>query len=77
MKRNSRWDDPMRQTYSVAETARILGVSSSTVRRGIKGKDIPIVRLGKLLRIPKWWVEQQLGRPSNEPEIKTSVIESV
>jgi excisionase family DNA binding protein len=69
MNRKSRRDDPMCETYSVAEVARILGVSASTVRRRIRDKDIPIVPgLGKLQRIPKWWVKQQLRRPGDDSE---------
>ena len=62
MKRKSR-RDPARLTYSVQETARILGISPSTVRRRIKDESIRIVEgLGKLQRIPKWWVDKQVGR---------------
>jgi excisionase family DNA binding protein len=69
MKRKSRRDDPATLTYSVAEVARILGISASTVRRRIKDKSIPVVEgLGKLLRIPKWWVDQQVGRRSGGSE---------
>ncbi|MGA8758196.1 MAG: hypothetical protein WB611_18065 [Stellaceae bacterium] len=65
MKRKSRRDDPERQTYSVQERARILGISPSTVRFRIEDKSIPIVEgLGKLQRIPKWWVDEQVGRRS-------------
>ncbi|MGA8758188.1 MAG: helix-turn-helix domain-containing protein [Stellaceae bacterium] len=63
MKRKRRRDDPARLTYSVQETAQILGISPSTVRRRIKDESIPIVEgLGKLQRIPKWWVDKQVGR---------------
>jgi excisionase family DNA binding protein len=63
MKRKSRRDDPATLTYSVQETARILGISPPTVRRRIADGSIRIVEgLGKLQRIPKWWVDQQVGR---------------
>jgi excisionase family DNA binding protein len=63
MKRKSRRDDPATLTYSVQETARILGISPTTVRRRIADGSIRIVEgLGKLQRIPKWRVEQQVGR---------------
>ena len=63
MKRQRRRDDPERRAYSVKETTRILGISASTVRRRIKDESIPIVEgLGKLQRIPKWWVDKQVGR---------------
>ena len=63
MKRQRRRDDPERRAYTVNETKRILGISASTVRRRIKDESIPIVEgLGKLQRIPKWWVDKQVGR---------------
>ena len=69
MKRKSRRDAPATLTYSVAEVAQILGISASTVRRRIKDGNIPIVSgLGKLQRIPKWWVDQQVGRRSGGSE---------
>ena len=69
MKRRRRRDAPATLTYSVQETARILGISASTVRRLIKDGNIPIVSgLGKLQRIPKWWVDQQVGRRSGGSE---------
>jgi hypothetical protein len=67
MKAKRRHDDPMRQTYGVAETARILGVAASTVRRRVAEKTIPRAEgLGKIIRIPKWWVHQQVGRPTGD-----------
>jgi len=69
MKRKRRHDDPATLTYSVAEVARILGISASTVRRRIAEGSIPIVGgLGKIKRIPKWWVDEQLGRQSGGSE---------
>jgi hypothetical protein len=62
MKRKSRRDDPARQAYSVEETRRIMGVGASTIRRRIEDESIPIVEgLGKIKRIPRWWVDKQVG----------------
>ena len=67
MKRKSRRDDPARLAYSVEEVARILGIGASTVRRLIEDGSIPVVQgLGRLKRIPKWWVDQQVRRPADE-----------
>ena len=64
-----RRDDPARQTYSAQETARVLGISPSTVRRRIRDGSIPIVKgLGKLQRIPRAWLDTQIGRRSGESE---------
>lgn len=64
MKRKRRHHDPAALTYRVAEVAQILGISASTVRRRIKDKLIPIVGdLGeRIKRVPKWWVDKQVGR---------------
>jgi excisionase family DNA binding protein len=63
MKRKRPRDDPARLTYSVEELRRILGVGASTVRRRVTDGSIPIVAgLGKLKRIPKWWVDEKVGR---------------
>ena len=37
--------------YTVKEAARILNTCERTVRRLIKSKQLPIVRLGRLIRI--------------------------
>jgi excisionase family DNA binding protein len=70
MKRKRRRDDPARLTYTVEETARILGVGESTVRRRISDENIPTVGgLGeRIKRIPKWWLDKQVGRPEKEPK---------
>jgi hypothetical protein len=62
MRRKSRRDDPARQAYSVEETRRIIGVGASTIRRRIADGNIPIVGgLGKIKRVPRWWVDKQVG----------------
>jgi excisionase family DNA binding protein len=43
--------DPAEQLLSVAEVARRLGISTKTVRRMIERRELPVHRIGKLLRI--------------------------
>ncbi len=38
---------------SVAEVAEILNITPSTVRRHIKINDLPHIKIGRLIRIPK------------------------
>lgn len=38
---------------SISEVAEILNVSPATVRRHIKNNELPYVKLGRLVRIPK------------------------
>ena len=69
MKRKRRRDDPARRTYSVEEAREILGVSASTIRRLISLGSVPVVGgLGRIKRVPKWWVDEQVGRRSDESE---------
>lgn len=38
---------------TIAEVAEILNITPTTVRRHIKNNDLPHIRIGKLVRIPK------------------------
>lgn len=53
-------------TYSVAETARVLGVSRPTVYRLIDRPDFPSVRVGSRVLIPcgllEVWLEERAVR---------------
>jgi excisionase family DNA binding protein len=43
----------VRQTYSVEETARILGLSVKSTYAAIKRGEIPVVRIGGRIFVPK------------------------
>ncbi len=49
--------DEMLKNYpvvlSISDVAEILNVTPATVRRHIRKKDIPSIKVGKLVRIPK------------------------
>lgn len=51
-------DDP---TLSVPETGRLLGVSRSTAYEAAAKGQIPVLRIGKLLRVPKLALQQMLA----------------
>lgn len=38
---------------SIAETANLLRVSQATIRRAIRHGDLPAVRLGRVIRVPR------------------------
>lgn len=44
---------------SVAEAATMLGVDPKFVRRGVEANTIPAVKVGRLIKIARWWVLQQ------------------
>jgi excisionase family DNA binding protein len=48
--------------YRPAQVAELLQVSRAAVYRGIAGRTIPAVRFGRSVRIPRWWVDEQLAR---------------
>jgi len=44
-----------------SEVAALLGISRSTVFRLIESGEIPAVRVGRSVRVPRRWVEQTAG----------------
>lgn len=49
--------DEMLKSYpvllSISDVAKILNVTPATVRRHIKSNDLPHIKIGRLIRIPK------------------------
>lgn len=41
------------KALNISEVAEILNISQATVRRHIKNNEIPYVKIGRLVRIPK------------------------
>jgi excisionase family DNA binding protein len=48
--------------YRPAQVAELLQVSRAAVYRGMAAGTIPAVRFGRSVRIPRWWVDEQLAR---------------
>ena len=48
--------------YAVPEVAALLKVSPSTVHRWIEAGKVPVVRYGRVVRVPRWWIEEQVGK---------------
>ena len=59
---------------SISDVAEILNVTPATVRRHIKKNDLPHIKLGRLVRIPKDFLidflhgDQTLNRKENRKE---------
>jgi excisionase family DNA binding protein len=49
-----------RHTFSVDEAARILGVSRASAYTAIKNRELPAIRIGKRLVIPRRSIERLL-----------------
>lgn len=48
--------------YTVSEVAVLLHASASTIHRQIMAGRIPVVRYGRVVRIPRWWVDEEVKR---------------
>lgn len=48
--------------YRIAQVGELLQLSRASVYRGIAEKKIPAVRFGRSVRVPRWWVDEQLAR---------------
>jgi excisionase family DNA binding protein len=56
-----------RQLYTVKEVQEITGFSKVTLYRAISRQEIPTVKIGAAIRVPKTWVDQQiLGHPAGQ-----------
>lgn len=57
----TRTEQPAPLVYRVAEVARLLQISEATVYRRIERGDIPALHFGRSVRVPRWWITEQLG----------------
>jgi excisionase family DNA binding protein len=49
----TRFDEKVRNTYTVAEAAKVAGTGQQAIRKGIANGDIPHLRFGRRIMIPK------------------------
>lgn len=54
-------DSTDRQTVTVEEAARALGIGRGTAYEAVRRGEIPAIRLGKRLVVPKQAIEQLLA----------------
>jgi excisionase family DNA binding protein len=60
------------QTYTVEEAARLLGVSRGVGYEAARRGELPTIRLGRRLLVPKVALERMLGITEDErPELAT------
>lgn len=52
-----------KRVYEVAEVLRIIPISRSSLYAACNRNEIPVIRIGKRMFIPGWWVEQSLAKP--------------
>jgi len=53
--------------WGVPEAAELLGLDQKTVRTAIEAEQIPCVHVGRLLKIPLWWIRRQRdGAPASK-----------
>jgi excisionase family DNA binding protein len=55
---------PEKVAYDIPEVARSLECNEKTVRKGIADGQIPSFRIGRLIRVPAWWLRQQSDGPA-------------
>lgn len=55
-------DNQKRRTLTVKEAGELLGISEKTVRRGVNFGEIPAIRIGRRILIPKDTIERMLER---------------
>jgi excisionase family DNA binding protein len=62
---------PEQLTIKIDEAARLLGVSSATLRQAIRRGELPLVKLGRLHFVPRVAVDE-LARGKKSPSRKSS-----
>ena len=60
-------DKPL--SYSVKEAAKLLGIGRDLAYEGVHRGEIPVVRIGGRLRVPRFRLEQMMGAapPASSP----------
>lgn len=53
-------------TISVEDAGRILGYSRNTAYEAVKSGELPVIRLGRKIRVPRAALEKMLGEPIAE-----------
>ena len=61
---------------TVAEAAELLKISPNTAYELIRQGRIPVIRLGRIIRIPRFGLEQWIAREAGLPEPALQVVSS-
>ena len=51
---------PDKLVFGVPEYAGMARVDEKTIRKGIEAQEIPAIRFGRIYKIPRWYVLEQL-----------------
>lgn len=62
---------PERMTVTVEEAAQLLGIGRSTAYLAVKSGDLPTIRLGRRLLVPRAQIDRMLGVNDERPEAGT------
>ena len=69
-------DRAERLVYTVPEAGRLLGLGRNAAYAAAKRGDIPIIRMGRLLRVPKASLHKLVGSAIPGPQASGEVTES-
>jgi len=64
---------PQRQTLTAKETAEILGVATPTVYAAVKRGELPAIKIGDRVLIPRAAVQHMLEGPKRSRQLRTAV----
>ena len=62
-----------RQTYSVPEAAKVLGIGRSAAYEGIRTGEIPAIRIGKRILVPVAALQKLLAKGEQERDSVVNV----
>lgn len=57
-----------RETLTVAEAAQVLGISRGAAYRAVRAGDIPSLRIGERIVVPRAALDRYLQGDTNNPE---------
>jgi excisionase family DNA binding protein len=68
--------DPERLVYTVPEAGRLLGLGRNAAYDAAKRGDIPTIRIGRLLLVPKIPFHRMLGMTGTGPATPTEISDA-
>lgn len=60
--------------YSIDEAAQVLGIGRNTAYEAAHRGDIPTIKIGRLLKVPKTALDRMMGRPPSNNGVPTPHI---
>lgn len=55
-----------RLVYSIEEASKLLGIGRNSAYEAAKTGDLPVIRIGKLLKVPKAALDQMLAAAASD-----------